>query len=186
MSIQQLEHQRIIEQLIERLPITAEKYSCGAWTKAVKLVMRKLCEEHLGKEGWEFCGSLVEEDRTWHEWLLDVAWYRKTPDEEGILLALESEWAPSLEEIGSDFCKLLATKAPLKIFLFEAQKQGINRLQQMVNKWQQHTQGDVIYAIDFSRGQHKTWICMIDFEVSQKPTFKPIEALCGLDRCQGN
>jgi hypothetical protein len=181
MSTPPLEHRRIIEQIIERLPTTAETYTCRAWTKALKLLMRKLCEEHLGKEGWEFCGSLVEKDRTWREWLVDVAWYRTTTDEECILLALESEWAQSLDEIGSDFCKLLATKAPLKIFLFESQKHAIGRLQQIVNKWQQHTPGDVIYALDFSHAQHKTWICTVDSDPARKPAFTQIEALCGPD-----
>jgi hypothetical protein len=77
-------------------------------------------------------------------------------------LGLESEWTDSGNGIRADFSRLLATKAPIKIMLFETGKRRptqeiVEDLNQLGRTWCQHSEGDFIYAIDFSHGNHSTF-----------------------------
>ena len=152
-------HNSIIHDVVTLLPLAAKTNDKGEWTEAVKSTMYQLWGKYLPGYKEEFCGFSLK--RATHEWLLDVMWYPKDDSTEGVLLGLESEWLDSLKECRSDFCKLLAVKAPLKIFLFEAGKfkeeDHIQSLNVVCRKWQQHIKGDLIYAINFSDGRHTTY-----------------------------
>jgi len=52
-----------------------------------------------------------------HEWLLDLIWWKNEP-EIGIALAVECEWGGT-RDIIDDFQKLLCTKAPLKVLIYD-------------------------------------------------------------------
>ena len=148
-------------------------------TVAVKEVMRDLLERYKPGSGHEFCGTLCEDGKKYHEWLLDVVWYLKTEEEEiGVFLGLESEWCDRVNEVASDFCKLLALKAPLKILLFESGKKStvkvethLEELNRVGKTWRQHSKGDLLYAINFHDSRHETYFYEIEKDGSN-PSFK--------------
>jgi hypothetical protein len=187
-ALPSINHRQVITELITRLPEVGAALGDNrpAWTKAVKSVMHGLGNEILGRiVKWEFCGTHTTDDnKKCLEWLFDVAWYVKDLTQEGIVLALESEWDSNFAEIEADFCKLLATKAPVKIFLFDAQWRQTNvlmkPLQDVVTRWLQHSPEDAIYAIDFSRGKHETWFCEVGVTPLEKPpSFQLVTELSG-------
>ena len=84
------------------------------WTKVLKGSLRELLESE-GTNMTEALYSFPDSNR--HEFLLDlVIWDRQ--DGEGASLALESEWSQNIEEVATDFRKLLVIKAPLKLMIF--------------------------------------------------------------------
>jgi hypothetical protein len=169
MGLPSINHRQVVTELIERLPDqgAAGGDTLKAWTRAVKHVMHQLISEHLDPSiKWEFCGTYTGEDNTkCLEWMLDVAWYVKDEHQEGIVLALESEWDSNPQELLADFTKLLATKAPVKIFIFTADQRKLSSLfdplQKTFLRWQQHSVGDAVYLIEFSRAKHETWFCQV-------------------------
>jgi hypothetical protein len=138
--------------------------------------MHQLMSEHLDPSiKGEFCGTYTTKDNTkCLEWMLDVAWYVNDEHQEGVVLALESEWASNPQELLADFTKLLATKAPVKIFIFTADQRKLSSLfdplQKTLLRWQQHSVGDAVYLIEFSKANHETWFC----EVGANPLVTPI------------
>ena len=170
------EHRAIVKALIDGWT----SYPIDDSTKAVKDVMHKLCRKYLGKLGAEYYGTLQSDDgKKYHEWLLDVVWYLKTKKEErGMFLGLESEWCDKVNEVASDFCKLLAVKAPLKIIVFEAgtatrykAKDHIKELNRIGRTWRQHSKGDLLYAINFHDSRCETYFYEIEKDGSN-PSFK--------------
>lgn len=154
----QLSHRTIVHDLVGALPKFALSNGRRGWTEAVKELLKQRAQakqNHL-----VFYGTSATEPIHSHEWLLDAAWYFRSNEVEGILLALESEWNHSPNDVAYDFSKLLAVKAPLKIMLFEDPKglpAYIDALDSLGRKWLQHAEGDVIYAINFSNGKHVTF-----------------------------
>lgn len=161
-------HRDIVRDLVDRLPINADGSGKKDWTPAVKYMMHELCLQYLGSCQTEFWGTHGDCVHGKHrEWMVDVAWYvqgRSQEEPEGILLALESEWADSIDEVLFDFSKVLSMKAPIKLLLFEAGKfskrtavDQVNSLNFLCRRWQQHTRGDALYAINFHDGEHETY-----------------------------
>lgn len=161
-------HRDVVRDLVNRLPRNAESSGKKDWTLAVKRTMHELCLQYLGSCADEFWGTHGDcPHGLHHEWLLDVAWYvrGKSEDEpEGILLALESEWANDIGAVLFDFSKILSMKAPIKLLLFENGKNGrgtdsdqIEQLNLLCRRWQQHSRGDALYAINFHDGEHETY-----------------------------
>jgi hypothetical protein len=159
-------HRDIVRDLVNRLPRNAESSGKKDWTIAVKGTMHELCLQYLGSCANEFWGT--HRDCLHREWLLDVAWYVQSKDEEepeeGLVLALESEWADDIGEVMFDFSKVLSMKAPIKLLLFEAGNNSrrtasdqIERLNLLCRRWQQHSCGDALYAINFHDGEHETY-----------------------------
>jgi hypothetical protein len=178
MGLPSIDHRKVVTELIERLPDegAAGGDTLKAWTKAIKHVMHHLIGVHLDPSTkWEFCGTYTTEDNSQClEWMLDVAWYVKDEHQEGIVLALESEWDSKPQELLADFTKLLATKAPVKIFIFTADQRKLSSLfdplQKTLLRWQQHSPGDAVYLIEFSKAKHETWFC----EVGAIPLSSPL------------
>ena len=149
-----------------------------------------LCSELAEKETsqLEFLGTLKVDEKTSREWLIDAIWYFRSSDEktEAILLALESEWNKSKDEVINDFCKLLTVKAPIKIMLFEGRgdpEEYVEALSDLGGRWLQHTQGDLIYVINFKDGKHKTWFCEVKGAgLIKEFKFQAIDELTGHDQ----
>jgi hypothetical protein len=153
------QHRAIVSDLVRDLPLAAGYTGRKDWTPQVKRTMHDLCVKYLGGCEKEFSGShQCEHGHKHSEWLLDAIWYRQG-DSEGIVLGLESEFDDNLNEILSDFAKILTTKAPIKILLFDTRKQDeyARGVEDLCRRWAQHTRGDVIYAINFSDGKHQTY-----------------------------
>jgi hypothetical protein len=164
-------HQKIVRELIEKLPEQAASNMNRDWTDAEKKVMHTLFKKYLKNQG-EYCASLTDDknpSEKFHEWMLDISWYLKIQDvdkkkilHEGLVLALESEWSHSKSEVGSDFCKLLAVKSPIKIMVFGVKESElldyINLLNNIGKRWIQNPCGEVYYAINFDeKDNHQTY-----------------------------
>lgn len=163
-------HREIVQDLIQKLPAFAPGDKKQEWTSTVKQVMHQLCQDHTGKDVAD-CYATIS-DVSW-EWMLDVLWYAYGEQgQEWVLLGLESEWNDRGEGIVWDFRRLLATKAPIKIMLFEARgskpekskkrrDEVIETLNAAARAWAQHAAEDHFYAIDFSHGSHASYYCQI-------------------------
>lgn len=156
-------HREIINDLIGKLLKVDIDARRPLWTEAVKKIMQDLCaNKYMKSIGMEYCATCTVKKIRYHEWLLDVVWYLNTEEEEAIVLALESEWDNKIGCVRDDFAKLLAVKAPIKILLFEAGKKSRNTaeahmrsLTQVSRKWRQHSEGDMIYVINFRDGGYE-------------------------------
>ena len=158
-------HREIVADLIDQVPIVAADDGHKAWTLAVKQVMQRIAKTESAQ--LEFYGTLHGDESKHREWLIDAIWYFRSSDGKGeaLLLALESEWNRSQSEVVNDFCKLLAVKAPIKIMLFEGNLEAGKYIELLENAgriWLQHERGDLIYAINFREGNHKTWFCEVE------------------------
>lgn len=159
------QHRKIVTELIDRLPYEAVSGSNKDWTHAAMRVMHDLCQQYIGPCRKHFYGVHRCEIENHQEWLLDVLWWFQSDTEQGVLLGLESEWADSTGEVCSDFSKVLAVKAPIKIILYyegtrkrPARSQSrIEGLTSLCRQWRQHSAGDVLYAINFHEGEHETY-----------------------------
>src|SRR5258708_1224903 len=93
-------HRESVRDLIQHLPMEAGRSGRKGWTGGGKTTMCKLWEdEYLKSVGGGFCGTCTVKDNRYYEWLLDVAWYINTGNEEGIILGLESEWAHDIDAV---------------------------------------------------------------------------------------
>ncbi|MDJ0608432.1 MAG: hypothetical protein QNJ67_05605 [Kiloniellales bacterium] len=96
--------------------------SSNDWTLAIT---DRLCQ--MGHElGYEACGkSTFRKQRKKGfpgEWLYDVCWLdydRSSEAYTDLVLAVESEWLHSFDEIWNDFCKLIQCRAGLRVMIFE-------------------------------------------------------------------
>ena len=85
----------------------------------------------------------------------------------------------------NDFCKLLTVKAPIKIMLFEGRgdpEEYVEALGGVGCRWLQHDKDDVIYVINFAKGQHTTWF--YETEIAgriENFKFRRIDELTGPD-----
>ena len=179
-------HRAIVEEFIKRWTGSQIKDS----TKAVKDVMCELCARYIPR-GREYCGTLIKDGKKYHEWLLDVLWYVKTKKEErGVFLGLESEWQDDVHEVASDFCKLLALKAPVKILLFQSGDKSkveigkhLKELNRIGKTWRQHSRGDLIYAINFHDGRHESYFYGVKKAgINSSFSLKSVPDLSGVDR----
>src|SRR5882724_5455577 len=91
-------HEAFIRDLVKKIPAEANKLSREAkkrhpdsertrWTKAVKSVVHAVAPK-LEKETVDFYGTRSEQEKKYHEWLLDAVLYVES---RGILVAVESE-----------------------------------------------------------------------------------------------
>jgi hypothetical protein len=97
----------------------------GEWTAAIK---RSLIT--LGRsKGYSVCASGFPEECE-REWLFDLVWYRNEPQEHlrEIGLVLESEWSRNPAHIKYDFEKLLVAKSPIKVMVFQDDKDNLPKL----------------------------------------------------------
>lgn len=96
---------------VKHLPPTGGRL----WTGAVKKTLRAFAQETDR-------APVVYPDRGNPEFLLDVVWLKPAREDarEGngrIVLAVESEWSSSFDEVWCDFSKLLYVKAPRKVLI---------------------------------------------------------------------
>ena len=134
------------------------------WTRVLKESLRQLLESE-GTNTTEALYSSHELDR--HEFLLDlVIWDRQ--DGVGVSLAVESEWLQSIEEVATDFRKLLVVKAPLKLMIFAcnskplkfSQKAVWDKLCECLLLFRDHIQGETYVFMDYALppGRAAWWI----------------------------
>jgi hypothetical protein len=106
--------------------------SAATWTKGIfKPIVQ------LGKDfGFSVFAADCDHTADGSEWLYDLCWlrYPKSGNEKPNLrdlkcveLALESEWANSIE-VSDDFQKLIQAKALTKVMIFEKKKESKNDL----------------------------------------------------------
>jgi hypothetical protein len=129
------------------------------WTKAIKQSLYRLLHKDLTEV------IFTNSSENAHEFLLDlIAWDRD--DGEGIVLGMECEWLITPTEIVSDFEKLLVIKAPLKLMMFassgtsRSQEQILKALDESLQRYKQHVQGERYIFVDFARAPHRLayWI----------------------------
>lgn len=157
------QHGEIVRDLVQTLPGKAKSSGNRDWTLAVKQTSHDLCLKYLDSCKSEFWGTYRSCTKYQHtEWLLDAAWYVQEDTEEGLVLAVESEWADDNEEVRFDFSKLLTVKAPIKILIFQAgensrndRSKQISYLEELCCRWSQHTAGDKLYLLNFYDGKHE-------------------------------
>ena len=89
-----------------------------------------------------------------HEWLLDVVWWNHTRGGEvGIVLAVECEW--DCKDLMWDFQKLLCTKAPLKVFIYDGGntpqygRKERKQLEQEMLAYRDHVEGETYLFVSF-------------------------------------
>jgi hypothetical protein len=146
----------LIPQLAEKMRNANLDWQHSAeWTKLLKDSLRQLLESE-GTNTTQALYSSNALDR--HEFLLDlVIWDRE--DGEGVSLALESEWEQNIEEVATDFRKLLVVKAPLKIMIFAcnpkprkfSQKAVWDKLCECLLLFRDHIKGETYVFMDYSQ-----------------------------------
>lgn len=107
----------IERQIIEILSKVAQSHNKDGglkdkeWTKQIKTGICK-----LGKgSGYSVCASNCDGADN-GEWLFDLIWWKDTAPRE-LVLAMESEWGLSEDEIWKDFEKLLIARAKYRVFI---------------------------------------------------------------------
>ena len=176
----------LIERLLADIRKSGNPDDKSAWTMSLKRVMKNLAADKRFGDGVRYYGHCVDDDPDDHEWLLDVIWFRA---DDGVLLALESEWERRTTGfVRDDFQKLLATKAPIKLMLFDSGGKEKNRsdfiadMQTCAWRFTQHLKHELYYIIDFSAGAHHVWWFQPSVDGADKTlTFTPRPDLSGPD-----
>ncbi|MFZ0314958.1 MAG: hypothetical protein WAL85_19815 [Candidatus Korobacteraceae bacterium] len=111
-STEELAH-RLCREIRENLTLVGPRPPDKESTKCVFKVLHEIGQSL----GYEVLGTHIE---ACQEWLLDVVWWKNYSwPEIGIALAVECEWKTGKRELVDDFQKLLCTKAPLKVFIYD-------------------------------------------------------------------
>src|SRR6185437_15640258 len=142
-----IEPAELVQQLAASIrAANLERGDARAWTLALKESLRSLLES-IGTNTTEVLYSYRDIGK--HEFLLDLAvWDRSNG--EGLLLAVESEWAQNVEAVAEDFWKLLVVKAPVKLMIFACnrkprkftQDEVWNKLGDCLLLYRDHIQGE--------------------------------------------
>lgn len=118
------------------------------WTEIV--LKDVLCQEGT-RLRYEVCCSGMKEHGGW---LLDMIWWKQNRESGiGIALAVECEW--DSKDLMWDFQKLLCTKAPLKLFIYDGgnfPKQGEKEREQIRSEmlaYRHHVEGETYLFVSF-------------------------------------
>ena len=117
--------------------------------RTAKLKSLLLC---IGEaEGFDVCPHSNEP-----QWLFDFIWYQVTGDTHqlrNIVLAVEMEWDPKPGSIRYDFEKLLVSKAPLKLMIYEDCRRGVlDELKRSLLTYTQPTDAELYILAEFIAG----------------------------------
>jgi len=164
-------HEAFIRDLVKKIPAEANKLSREAkkrhpdsertrWTKAVKSVVHAVAPK-LEKETVDFYGTRSEQEKKYHEWLLDAVLYVES---RGILVAVESEFGRNVQGVVYDFWKLLSVKAALKILILDSGKprtRYAKKLFEEITKYargfEQHLPKEIYYLLDFHHNRQDVY-----------------------------
>jgi hypothetical protein len=138
-----------------------------AWTAALKLILKEDGDT-------QDCESLyrLKGDDSSSEFLLDFVWWKRFGTSEGALLACESEFgnpryrSNDIKAIGSDFWKLLAFKAPVKMMVFDVitgadrEREILRLLTTFMRSYIAHVEGELYLFVDTSPA-FKIWYVRI-------------------------
>jgi len=124
-------HEAFVRNLVKKIPAEVNKLGREAkklhpdsertrWTKAVKTVFHAAARK-LDKKTIDFYGTRADQEKKYHEWLLDAVLY---VEGRGILIAVESEFGRNIQGVVYDFWKLMSMKAALKILILDSGKPG--------------------------------------------------------------
>lgn len=146
---------KLLQILVEKVPEEAKRLGNGndrTWTKAAKNVLCSAAGQ------LEFYAAVTFKGKRYHEWLLDAIWFGPNGD---VLLAVESEWGRTPQAVLDDFAKLMCTKAPLKLMLFQVPKNRgdeiASRIGDKLNEYGQNVPGEHYLLINFANGEHQCW-----------------------------
>ena len=137
------------------------------WTGILKEILRD-----TGKK----LGHKVNPDPATGEksqFLLDLVWW-KNADDMDIVLAVESEWG-SKDHVAHDFGKLLVVKAPLKLMVFEKQKEDMVEIikERYMQRYAHHVEGEYYLFLEFDT--HNKEVHSFHFQV---PSSGKLDAVC--------
>jgi len=160
-----IEPTELVQQLAARIQTANLDWeNSKAWTKALKESLRDLLET----KGTNITEVLYSDgDRGKHEFLLDlVVWDRSSG--EGVILAVESEWSQSINDVLDDFWKLLVVKAPIKLMIFACNKKPRtfsqdaiwNKLSDCLLRYRDHVKNEHYVFMDYAPppGRKAWWI----------------------------
>ena len=164
-------HEAFVRGLVKKIPAEANKLGRKAKkrhldsertrrTKAVKNVFYTAAPK-LGKETIDFYGTCSDQEKKYHEWLLDAVLY---VEGRGILIAVESEFGRNVQGVVYDFWKLLSVKAALKILILDSGKprtRYAKKLFEEITKYargfEQHLPKEIYYLIDFHNNRQDVY-----------------------------
>ena len=121
MSEQNFDATKMIEAIKECLSNVAKNLNearrtlNSEWTKACLGELAALGESEFGYQAAPCprCGE--------HGWLYDLVWWKGEKGEMAdLILALESEWSPSIQFVRYDFQKLVQARARIKVLISDA------------------------------------------------------------------
>jgi hypothetical protein len=158
--------------------MAAQKFDATKMIEAIKEclsnVAKKLNEEHrtlnsewtkmclgelaaLGESKFKYqaapCPRCVE-----HGWLYDLIWWKgKKGEMTDLILALESEWSPSIQFVRYDFQKLIQARARIKVLISDSLKsEDCQTLIADIDNFEQN-ENDGEYLFAMYNGNSKTF-----------------------------
>ena len=164
-------HEAFIRDLVKKIPAEANNLGREAkklrpdsertrWTRAVKNVFHAAARK-LDKETIDFYGTCSDQEKKYHEWLLDAVLY---VEGRGILIAVESEFGRNIQGVVYDFWKLLSIKAALKILILDSGKPGTRYSKKLFDEINKYAQGfeqylprEIYYLIDFHNNREDVY-----------------------------
>ncbi len=124
--------------------------SIGIWTAIVKDVLYR---EGARRNFEVWCSGIKD----CQESLLDMVWWQR--NREGIALAVECEW--DCRDLLRDFQKLLCTKAPLKLFIYDggdvpdSGDKECEQIKSLTLAYRHHVEGETYLFVSFGNtGQY--------------------------------
>jgi hypothetical protein len=125
------------------------------WDSPQKNSIKNILFEKGNKDGLVFCrpGGLPEGTIV-QEWLLDLVWLDK--ETLAMKLAVESELSPKMPHRLEDFEKLMSTKAPLKLFIYQTSNVAEgpkvrNKLEGYLRRFTQHVEGEEYLLMELNQ-----------------------------------
>jgi hypothetical protein len=112
------------------------------------------------------------------EFLLDLLWWRDSESND-IVLAVESEWGGE-RAVCHDFGKLLNIKSPLKVMIYDTNRQALQSLrirqsieQLYMKKFTQHVEGEKYLLVEINAVENI--VCAYEFLVEKNGGLTEVE-----------